>query len=250
MNGLTFNGVHSDSFGLIMKTVQRSAGAPVRQKEIVIPGRDGALTFPYKKRDNKTHIAKFTYSATNMTDIRQKERQIGAWLSAQEAYLIFDDEPDVAYLATAYSEITPTENYLTREIEIEFVCQPFGIAIEETEISETVTGSYQKVIQYEGTHKIGFGSQMGAYFNVEIDGSFTSLNIKLNDTTISFETPSASGTIIIDNVNGKITKDDTNYIDSATFSDFLTLYPNTNLLEISGESINCIVKVKYNALYI
>ncbi len=250
MNGLTFNGVHSDTLGLVMKTVQRSAGAPVRQKEIVIPGRDGALTFPYKKRDNKTHIARFTYTATNMVDIRQKERQIGAWLSAQEAYLIFDDEPDVAYLATAYSEITPAEDYLTREIEIEFVCQPFGIAIEETEISETVTGSYQKVIQYEGTHKIGFGSQMGAYFNVEINGRFTSLNIKLNDTTISFETPSASGTIIIDNVNGKITKDDTNYIDSATFSDFLTLYPSTNLLEISGESINCVIKVKYNALYI
>jgi len=250
MNGLTFNGVRSDSFGLIMKTVQRSAGAPVRQKEIVIPGRDGTFVFPYKKRNTKTHIARFTYTATNMTDIRRKERQIGAWLSAQEAYLIFDDEPDVAYLATAYSEITPTEDYLTREIEIEFVCQPFGIAKKETEISETVTGSYQKVIQYEGTRKIGFGSQMGAYFNVEISGSFTSLNIKLNDTTISFETPLASGIIVIDNVNGKITKDGTNYIDSATFSDFLTLCPNTNLLEISGESINCTIKVKYNALYI
>ena len=250
MMGLKFNDVHSDTFGLVMKTVQRSAGASLRQKEVVIPGRDGTFVFPYKKRNTKTHIARFTYTATNMTDIRQKERQIGAWLSAQEAYLIFDDEPDVAYLATAYSEITPTEDYLTREIEIEFVCQPFGIAIEETEISETVTGSCQKVIQYEGTHKIGFGGQMGAYFNVEINGSFTSLNIKLNDTTISFETPSASGVITIDNVNGKITKDDTNYIDRATFSDFLTLYANTNLLEISGESINCIIKVKYNALYI
>jgi len=250
MNGLTFNGVHSDTLGLVMKTVQRSAGAPVRQKEIVIPGRDGAFVFPYKKRDNKTHIVKFTYSATNMTDIRQKERQIGAWLSAQEAYLIFDDEPDIAYLATAYAEIIPTEDGFARSVDIEFVCQPFGIAIKETEISETVTGSYQKVIQYEGTRKIGLGSQMGAYFNVEINGSFTSLNIKLNDKTISFKTPSAGGVIIIDNVNGKITKDDTNYIDSATFSDFLTLYPSTNLLEISGESINCMIKVKYNALYI
>jgi len=250
VNGLTFNGVRSDSFGLIMKTVQRSAGAPVRQKEIVIPGRDGTFVFPYKKRNTKTHIVRLTYTATNMADIRQKERQIGAWLSAQEAYLIFDDEPDVAYLATAYSEITPTEDYLTREIEIEFVCQPFGIAIEETEISKKITGSYQKVIQYEGTHKIGFGSQMGAYFNVEIDGRFTSLNIKLNDTTISFKTPSAGGVITIDNVNGKITKDNTNYIGSATFSDFLTLYPGTNLLEVSGESINCTIKVKYNALYI
>ena len=163
MNGLTFNGVHSDTLGLVMKTLQRSAGASLRQKEVVIPGRDGALTFPYKKRDNKTHIARFTYTATNMTDIRQKERQIGAWLSAQEAYLIFDDEPDIVYLATAYAEIIPTEDGFARSVDIEFVCQPFGFATEEEGVERYITGAHQESIDYVGTQLIGLGANKALF---------------------------------------------------------------------------------------
>lgn len=250
MMGLKFNGVHSDSFGLIMKTVQRSAGAPVRQKEIVIPGRDGALTFPYKKRDNKTHIARFTYSAASMADIRQKERQIGAWLSAQEAYLIFDDEPNIAYLATAYSEITPTENHLTREIEIEFVCQPFGIAIEEEGVERYITGAHQESIDYVGTQLIGLGSQQGSFFVVEIEGSFTSIQVSINDTTISFDTALTGGKITINNTNGTIELDGENIINEAEFNNFFTLYPGGNLLQVDGVGLDCYVRVGYKALYI
>ena len=250
MNGLTFNGVHSDTLGLVMKTVQRSAGAPVRQKEIVIPGRDGAFVFPYKKRDNKTHIAKFTYSAASMADIRQKERQIGAWLSAQEAPLIFDDEPDVAYLATAYSEITPTEDYLTREIEIEFVCQPFGFATEEEGVERYITGAHQESIDYIGTQLIGLGSQQGSFFVVEIEGSFTDIQVSINDATISFDTALTGGKITIDNTNGTIKSGGENIIDEATFSNFFTLYPGGNLMQIDGTGLDCYVRARYKALYV
>jgi len=250
MMGLKFNGVHSDTLGLVMKTVQRSAGAPVRQREIVIPGRDGTFVFPYKKRDNKTHIARFTYTAANMADIRQKERQIGAWLSAQEAYLIFDDEPDVAYLATAYSEITPAEDYLTREIEIEFVCQPFGFATEEEGVERYITGAHQESIDYVGTQLIGLGSQQGSFFVVEIEGSFTDIQISINDATISFDTTLSGGKIIIDNTNGTIKSGGENIIDEATFSNFFTLYPGGNLIQIDGTGLDCYVRARYKALYI
>lgn len=250
MNGLTFNGVHSDSFGLIMKTVQRSAGASLRQKEVVIPGRDGAFVFPYKKRDNKTHIARFTYTATNMTDIRQKERQIGAWLSAQEAPLIFDDEPDIVYLATAYAEIIPTEDGFARSVDIEFVCQPFGFATEKEGVERYITGAHQESIDYVGTQLIGLGSQQGSFFVVEIEGSFTSIQVSINDTTISFDTALTGGKITIDNTNGTIELDGENIINEAEFNNFFTLYPGDNLLQVDGVGLDCYVRVRYKALYI
>ena len=250
MNGLTFNGVHSDTLGLVMKTVQRSAGAPVRQKEIVIPGRDGAFVFPYKKRDNKTHIAKFTYSAASMADIRQKERQIGAWLSAQEAPLIFDDEPDIAYLATAYAEIIPTEDGFARSVDIEFVCQPFGFATEEEGVERYITGAHQESIDYIGTQLIGLGSQQGSFFVVEIEGSFTDIQVSINDATISFDTALTGGKITIDNTNGTIKSGGENIIDEATFSNFFTLYPGGNLMQIDGTGLDCYVRARYKALYV
>ena len=250
MNGLTFNGVHSDTLGLVMKTVQRSAGAPVRQKEIVIPGRDGAFVFPYKKRNTKTHIARFTYTATNMTDIRQKERQIGAWLSAQEAPLIFDDEPDIAYLATAYAEIIPTEDGFARSVDIEFVCQPFGFATEEEGVERYITGAHQESIDYIGTQLIGLGSQQGSFFVVEIEGSFTDIQVSINDATISFGTALTGGKITIDNTNGTIKSGGENIIDEATFSNFFTLYPGGNLMQIDGTGLDCYVRARYKALYV
>lgn len=250
MNGLTFNGVHSDYFGLIMKTVQRSAGAPVRRKEIVIPGRDGTFVFPYKKRDNKTHIARFTYSAASMADIRQKERQIGAWLSAQEAPLIFDDEPDIVYLATAYAETIPTEDGFARSVDIEFVCQPFGFATEEEGVERYITGAHQESIDYIGTQLIGLGSQQGSFFVVEIEGSFTSIQASINDTTISFDAALTGGKITIDNTNGTIESGGENIIDEATFSNFFTLYPGGNLIQIDGTGLDCYVRARYKALYI
>jgi len=250
MNGLTFNGVHSDTLGLVMKTVQRSAGAPVRQKEIVIPGRDGAFVFPYKKRDNKTHIAKFTYSAASMADIRQKERQIGAWLSAQEAPLIFDDEQDIAYLATAYAEIIPTEDGFARSVDIEFVCQPFGFATEEEGVERYITGAHQESIDYIGTQLIGLGSQQGSFFVVEIEGSFTDIQVSINDAAISFDTALTGGKITIDNTNGTIKSGGENIIDEATFSNFFTLYPGGNLMQIDGTGLDCYVRARYKALYV
>ena len=250
MNGLTFNGVHSDSFGLIMKTVQRSAGAPVRQKEIVIPGRDGAFVFPYKKRDNKTHSVRFTYTAKSLTELRQKEREIGAWLSEQEAYLIFDDEPDIAYLATAYNEIVPTEDSYTKTVDIEFVCQPYGFSVKEAKIENHITSAYQDVIEYQGTQEVEFGSQQGSFFVVEIEGSFTKIKVSINDVDVGFNDAISNEKIVVDVANGTITKDGENIIDEAIFTSFFILHPGENSFEVTGSDLDCDVRVIYKALYI
>lgn len=249
MTGIEFGGVHTSELGLVLKTLQRSAGAEIRRKEVEIPGKDGVYSFPYKKRGNKTHIARLSYVVDDIYDARQKERKIGAWLSPQDAILKFDDEPEIEYIATAYSEIVPSEDTTIREVAIEFECQPFGLSREKI-FERYVSGNLQETVLYYGTEAVGLGSQQGAMFEIEIDGNFDSITLEMNTAQMAVNRPFEQSLIIIDNVNGSIVENGESVIKDVTFNKFLSLLPGGNLLEISGTGLQCFVRLKYKELYV
>lgn len=132
MIGFNFNGKHSSTFNIGMKSIDRTAIPERRRKEFEILGRSGTLELEsteYNKRIIQCQIG-VVKTATH-EELRSKIRELAGWLSGS-GLLIFDDEPDRAYEASVYSAVGIEQLLLQPKgiIEIEFECQPFALSRE------------------------------------------------------------------------------------------------------------------------
>lgn len=132
-NGFTFNGQHSDNFKIIMRSDDRTVLPAKRRDGYVIPGRSGnyydKAETDYDNRQIKVQIS-FRGEMHSLESLREQIRRIAKWLSAGNAQLIFDDEPDKAYIASIDAGLSLTQLATWGQCELTFNCQPFAESVQ------------------------------------------------------------------------------------------------------------------------
>jgi len=247
MSGLTFNGKHSfTDMGLIMFSKNR----PIRPepKSIIedIPGMDGELDYSAVNPDNRvkyksvTDEIEFLFAEKSMANVRTKAHLIAAWLACGEAQLIYDDDPNVYYLAMAANRLD-LENQIIklRRFTIQFKRRPFGFSTTLFNQAYVVTEPASKVIANPG---------LFVRPKFTLTGVFTTLTLTCGSKTLTYNEANAGASIVIDNMqcikDGSINK---NNMLSGEFFEFVN---GNNTLIIGGTGLNCTVTVTFRPQYL
>lgn len=133
MIGITFRNIHSSTFKIGVKSVNRSVLPSLRKNEFTIPGRHGTIDYglnTYEKRNIPVKIS--VAESVTFEELRDTVRDIAKWLSGK-GLLIFDDEPDKAYQASVYEPVDADQLLECLPYEaftVTFECQPFAESLE------------------------------------------------------------------------------------------------------------------------
>lgn len=151
--GFTFNAVHSSVYGVIMRSIDRSAFPGARSQSVTVPGRDGALFFAGDLEDRYIEL-ECSIICDTATDMRTRIRQVIGWLYLQaKAELTFDDEPTLNYLAVVEDSIAIDQvTARAAQMKVTFRCDPLAYEDEDTttdtitingdELTAVVSGNY------------------------------------------------------------------------------------------------------------
>ena len=159
MIGFTFRNIHSSTFGIGVKSLDRSLIPALRKNEFTIPGRHGTIDFglnTYEKRSIQVKIG--LLKNTDWIELRKKAREIAKWLSGK-GMLIFDDEPDKAYDAAVYNYVGLEQIDLLPAglLEVTFECQPFAESLEyrQVYVPSITTKPFNVKVNVAGTAETG-----------------------------------------------------------------------------------------------
>lgn len=117
----------------------------LRERKVVVPGRDGAYDFKAEYYDER----KVTLNCdTTIGLTRAQVRELAYILSKKNVLRIWDD-PDRYYIGRIYddTEVIPIGS-IGQEFELVFICDPFAYGVVNT---VEVTGEEIKRINYAGT---------------------------------------------------------------------------------------------------
>ncbi|EKN68076.1 phage tail family protein [Schinkia azotoformans] len=129
--GLTFKGVHSSVFGLLMRSINRQILPSFRDEYVEINGRPGTILLSDEPGDI---IREVTFGLPVMTteELRIKSRQIANWLySTDKEKLQFDDE-EQHYIGKVANQIDLTEQMKFGEFTVLFKCEPYALSEQKT----------------------------------------------------------------------------------------------------------------------
>lgn len=151
MLGFTFNSVHSGTHKVYITKMDQMFYPGRRHVYEDIPKRDGSIMFPGKLKD-RSILLNCVVLWSSKEDLRSQARSIGAWLNTEgKTWLTFDDEPDVAYLATVVDPTGAAEDASTiGEFLLAFRADPY--AYSATEIDQSIINS--AIVNNAGTEKI------------------------------------------------------------------------------------------------
>lgn len=270
-----YGGVESRDFDLISKSVNRPILPELRTRAVEIFGKHGVIDYGsnnYTTRQITMHIA---YVGTDYIELRQRAREIANWLISTEwKRLIINDEPDKYYLARVYSAIDFETLQRLGECDIVFECQPFALMVVSTGedltwdeadfpwITDTywdmdniytieATGATSLEFNNPSTCSVGQDSPQGSKFDIIITGSWTDINLTLNNKTLEY-TEDDSGTLIINNVDMEVELDGVNKLDAidGDIDSFLSVISGTNTLYIDGTDLDISVKVDFTPMWL
>ena len=137
MRGLTFKGIHSSVFNLIMLSDNRQVLSDVTRQTKQIPGY-GTVDFGNDTYNEKTLSVILTYVAASLEALQTQAEQIGGWLYNDGKYydLIFDDAPNRKFKAKVTGKINLNQSTLIGKISVEFTCNPpYPCALDNSPVS-------------------------------------------------------------------------------------------------------------------
>ena len=143
MIGFFYNGIHSKTFNIIAKTINRPLLPLLRKRELAIPGKHGVYSFENETFGKRMIEVELRYVGTNFDELRTRARSIASWLNGYDGNknLIFDDETDKYYVAKIYSDVGLTNLFKLGETTIIFECEPFAYGTTVRGVTATVTAS-------------------------------------------------------------------------------------------------------------
>lgn len=242
MYGFSFDGRHSDEFGLRVFEVVRDILPPTRDYEVEIPGRHGVWDFgaDFGKRMIEVDCG---FIARDDAELQEKVRAAAEWLNPLKGLrpLIIDDEPDRYWLAR-YAGQARLETILGfGRVTLPFVCpDPHAYALVDDVFTATGPGSYQ--FNRKGTAT--------SYPKIEIEGmsggGSDKITITLNGKTLNYSGTLATGeTLVFDSDTITAYKTTTNgqvsVINDIDSIDFPVAVPGANNLTVStsgGATVN------------
>ena len=248
MNGLTFNGTHSGTLGLIMSSKNRPMLPEPKTVYEDLPGIDGEYDYSAVNPDGRVkympvvHEVEFAFAERSMAAVRTKARQIAAWLAVGEKQLIFDDEPGVYWLATVVNKLDIEGQFTAaRRITVQFRCRPMAYATALTTITQIVTGTTNIALTNPGWYVRPV---------IRITGSCTSFTITCGGKALACSQALLDSEVEIDFEAMQAIKDDSININNKCSGEFLELAPGANTITITGVSLNFTAVVEYRARYL
>lgn len=274
--GITFNGRHSDEFGVPFRTVSIPIIPLKRQTKLGVQGRDGEYIFEDGYGNIEIELAG-TIPGYEIIDRRKKARQIAAWLSAT-GKLIFDYEKDVEYQVVKVTNDIDASMFSRQykdEFTVIFECKPYQ---NQTFYNDSLTWDEAKIpwkyldIPWEGYART-FEASSGQTIEVVNAGTYKALpiiNLTGNATSITIQgfnytTPEGiikEGSLTFNNLSGTVYIDCDNqvvYSLSGTTKvnkildfdgDFPELLPGANQFEISGTITSLTIEFDYKNTYL
>lgn len=222
------NGIASQDFDLISRSVKRPILPPAKTKRIELPNASGAYDFDDLEYGIRSITMRIMYIGKDYYELRTRARSIAAWLSNPSwVKLIMDDEQDLYYLAKITEELDLNNFWESGAIDVVFDCQPFAYSVQEKNIPGT---SFVN----PGTRKIDYKSPQGSKFRIMATGS--NITIIMNGKTMTYS--GANGVLIIDSINMEATLNGENVFGrlSGDIDSFFTVLPGQNTFYISGGS--------------
>ncbi|MEN6391079.1 MAG: distal tail protein Dit [Syntrophomonas sp.] len=132
MSGLTFNGVHSATFGLGVR-VYRPLLPGTSDNYVDIPGRAGSILYPGKPKDRLIPV-EFGFMPGSRALFRSRVWEISAWLGTEERkILIIDDEPDKIYIAKPEGQVDLEQAFLLGKFTVVFRAEPYTYGSEQNQ---------------------------------------------------------------------------------------------------------------------
>lgn len=261
--GFTFNGHHSDDFGIGVVTESIPLIVPKRQIKVPVQGRDGAYIFE-GGYDNIEITLKCAIGGYDMQKRRAMARKISSWLTATGA-LVFDYEKDKQYVVSKTISDIPL-SILGREHKDEFTiifeCEPFQFidigVIRDTQWNEAEEYWDDANYPWNGFQST-FSVSPGQTITVENVGTYRNLPvIKLTGTASNaiiggFSYKNLAGTAYVDCKNMIVYSiSGPNKINQiANFNgDFPELKPGYNQFLIGGTISNLTIDFDYNHPYL
>jgi phage-related protein len=254
MRALTFNAIpHTDFPGLSVRSGDRSIKAPINNRRVDIPGKDGSYIFPGDKKDkNKTFI--FTLIAASYEDLWAVFNDVSSWLSVKtKCPLVTDDRPGLIDNALVEDEIIPTlsKGSPMAEFTVLFKCDPYSYFNDivanitmDSELPINCTLGLEDVFDFTiaGPQTIAVNNFGTAELSpiILVTGSFTTLSITVNGKTFNYNEAVANKTLTIDNGRRDVTLEGVNK--NAKWSgSTITLAVGINQITIAGTGLNCVV---------
>ena len=122
--GFTFNAVHSEIYGIVVDPSQRIILPEKRRILTDVPGRSGTNVYTdgtYLTRQETFHCY---YKRPENKSLADSARDIALWLSAEDATLIFDNEPDKFYYAFVVGATPQVRHLKYGEFDLTFCYSP------------------------------------------------------------------------------------------------------------------------------
>ena len=139
MYGFTFNGTHSSAYGIYMRSKNRQLLPASDDQYKEIPGMDGSHLMPGSLKDRYIDID-CRVLETSLLVLRQKARQIAAWLyTPARAKLVFDDEPGVFYWAKLINQVDLQQTFALGEFTLQLRCLPHAYAVSPAIVEQDVS---------------------------------------------------------------------------------------------------------------
>ena len=250
MFGLTFNGKHSfNDLGLIMFSQNRPILPEAKIITEEISGKDGEYDFstvnPDKriKYKNRSMEIKFTIKERDLITLRQKAHSVAEWLACGEQNLIFDDDPNVYWIAKVTNKVDLEHQIIiTKEFTVYFSCKPYCYSSTLTTSTHAVAANGSKTVANSGTYVKPV---------IRISGACDTISFAVNGKTLTYTAPIAVGQPIeIDCEGGTAYKSGTSSVLNNVSGDFIELIKGNNVVVIAGTNLNCEVSFVFRSKYL
>lgn len=267
MTGFSFNNIHSNTYNIVAKSVNRPMLPVMRKKQMNIPGRHGAVDFYDGRFEKRIIQVKIKFKGSSSSDLRNSARDIAEWLYTYSSSktLSFDDESDKYYNARVLSSVDLNNLYILGEATVQFECKPFAYAdydkydgdyeyddgnnydtdlIYDNDYSSTYTFAWEFTAQTTSQYN---HATYSAGMTITISGSVTNPTIK-NVTTgleLAISATLTTGVIIIDTDELTVTISGTNSIQYMS-GDWVGFATGQNNFIFSGTSPSANVYLSWN----
>ena len=139
MIGFNFNGKHSSTLNIGVKSTDRTLRPAKIRSATPIPGRHGSWGKAddiYENRQIRMVLG--LINNKDWSDLRDNAREVAEWLDGS-GKLIFDDEPEKYYMATVYDAMGVEQLHLqpVGGTEITFDCLPFVYLLADVNSDDT-----------------------------------------------------------------------------------------------------------------
>lgn len=234
----TFNGVHSSTYKIAVKNKNRQLLPASKDTYTDIPGRHGSIHFPGKLQDRFIEL-ECAFMGDSREDLREKARDIAAWLyTSERAVLSFDDELGRYYYAKLDGAIDPEQLFVLATFTLTFRCEPltYGAEVQTDFVSDQATvnnpGTFEALPIFNATF-----TAAASEWKVTLGMKYIRVvrNFAVNDT---LEVNCATGAILFNEVRDLASLDWQN-------SEFFALPPGVSTLTITPAAV-CTATVKFN----